>query len=74
MKLTELLIADLDREMPITRRALEAVPDKPDWKPHDKSMPMGRLAALAGTPDDHLLKPWRLKAVAGWSLRAHACR
>ena len=116
MKLTELLIADLDREMPITRRALEAVPEKPDWKPHEKSMPMGRLAALvatmpswltmmiaqdefdvapptppaqsqfqlpknkaqiletvdkgfagakkalAGTTDDHLLKPWRLKA------------
>lgn len=115
MKLTELLIADLDRELPITRRALEAVPDKPDWKPHEKSMPMGRLAglvammpswlsmmiaqdefdvapptqgqsqfqmpktkaeiletvdkgfagakkALAGTTDEHLLKPWSLKA------------
>ena len=49
MKLTELLIADLDREMPITRRALEAVPEKPDWKPHEKSMPMGRLAALVAT-------------------------
>lgn len=115
MKLTELLIADLDRELPITKRALEAVPDKPDWKPHEKSMPMGRLAglvammpswltmmihqdefdvapptpaqsqfrmpatrqeildsvvigfagarkALEGTTDEHLLKPWRLKA------------
>lgn len=115
MKLTELLIADLDRELPITKRALEAVPDKPDWKPHQKSMAMGRLAglvammpswltmmiqqdefdiappaggqsqfqmpstrqqildamesgfagarkALAGTTDEHLLKPWRLKA------------
>lgn len=115
MKLTELLIADLDREAPITTRALEAVPEgRDDWKPHAKSMPLGRLAglvatmpawltmmiaqdefdvapapgtpssfslpaqnelagaagknfagarqALAGTTDEHLLKPWRLKA------------
>lgn len=117
MKLTELLIADLDRETPITKRALEAVPaGRDDWKPHAKSMPLGRLAglvammpswltmmvaqdefdvapatppaggsqfsmpshkdlaatvekgfagarkALEGTTDDHLLKPWRLKA------------
>jgi uncharacterized damage-inducible protein DinB len=117
MKLTDLLIADLDRETPLTRRALEAVPEgREDWKPHDKSMPLGRLAglvammpawvtmmiekdefdvapaagatsqfsqlpqtradrvktmqdgfagakkALQGTTDDHLMKPWRLKA------------
>jgi uncharacterized damage-inducible protein DinB len=115
VKLTDLLIADLDRETPITKRALEAVPEgRDDWKPHAKSMPLGRLAglvalmpswltmmiaqdefdvvpppgtpsqfsmpahkdlaatveksfagarqALAGTTDDHLLKPWRLKA------------
>lgn len=118
MKLTDLLISDLDREAPITKRALEAVPEgKDDWKPHPKSMAFGRLAglvammpswltmmvaqdefdvappsppagaqsqftmpshkdlaatvekgfagarqAIAGTTDDHLLKPWRLKA------------
>jgi uncharacterized damage-inducible protein DinB len=115
VKLTDLLIADLDREMPITKRALEAVPEgKDDWKPHPKSMALGRLAglvammpswltmmvaqdefdvvpapgtpsqftmpsqhelagavekafagarkAIAGTTDEHLLKPWRLKA------------
>ena len=117
MKLTDLLISDLDREVPPTERALQAVPDgRDDWKPHDKSMPLGRLAglvatmpawltmmvekdefdiappsgatsqfsqqpktraervkamqdgfagakkALQGTTDDHLLKPWRLKA------------
>lgn len=49
MKLTDLLIADLDRELGITKRVLEAVPDKPEWKPHDKSMPMGRLAGLVAT-------------------------
>jgi uncharacterized damage-inducible protein DinB len=117
VKLTDLLIGDLDREAPLTRRALEAVPEgRDDWKPHDKSMPLGRLAslvammpawlsmmiekdeldvapppgtpsqfgkplttraervetmeqgvagarkALQGTTDDHLMKPWRLKA------------
>ena len=117
MKLTDLLIGDLDREAPLTKRALDAVPDgRDDWKPHDKSMPLGRLAslvatmpawlsmmiekdeldvvpapgtpsqfgkplttraervetmaqgvagarkALQGTSDDHLMKPWRLKA------------
>ena len=47
MTVTELLIADLDREAPLTRRALEAVPDgREDWTPHAKSMPLGRLASL----------------------------
>ena len=39
MKLTELLLAELDREVPRSRRALQEVPaGKYDWKPHDKSM------------------------------------
>ena len=47
MKLTELLVADLDREHALTRRALEAVPEgRDDWKPHQKSMALGRLAGL----------------------------
>ena len=47
MKLTEYLLAELDREAPLTRRAIEAVPEgKDDWKPHQKSMAMGRLTAL----------------------------
>ena len=47
MKLTDYLLAELDREAPLTRRALEAVPEgKDDWTPHAKSMPFGRLAAL----------------------------
>jgi uncharacterized damage-inducible protein DinB len=45
--LTELFIADLDREAPLTKRALEAYPDaKDDFKPHEKSMPFGRLASM----------------------------
>ncbi|HJW93595.1 MAG TPA: DinB family protein [Thermoanaerobaculia bacterium] len=50
MKLTEWLQAQLDREAEGTRKALEAVPvDKPDWKPHEKSMPLGGLASLVAT-------------------------
>jgi len=117
MNIKEILLEDVDREAPKTRRALEAVPEgRDDWKPHAKSMPLGRLAglvammpswltmmiekgefdvapatpttsqfsrplktrkelvtavdegfagarkALQGTTDDHLMKPWRLKA------------
>ncbi len=39
--------AQLDAEAPRTRRVLERVPaGHEDWKPHDKSMPLGRLAML----------------------------
>jgi uncharacterized damage-inducible protein DinB len=45
--LTDRFLAELESEAAITRRVLERVPDgKGDWKPHDKSMPMGRLASL----------------------------
>jgi uncharacterized damage-inducible protein DinB len=52
MKLTDLFLGELEREAPLTRRALERVPEgRNDWKPHEKSMPLGRLAALvAGMP------------------------
>jgi uncharacterized damage-inducible protein DinB len=114
--LTELFIADVEREREKTRKAVEAVPEgKEEWKPHDKAMPFGRLAglvsqmggwitmmidqdefdvapatpqpsqfsqprtradmakavedgfagaakALRATSDEHLMKPWRLKA------------
>jgi uncharacterized damage-inducible protein DinB len=50
--LTELFLGELDREGPLTRRVLEKIPEgRNDWKPHAKSMPLGRLAALvAGMP------------------------
>jgi len=117
MKLTDLFIADLERERAKTRKAVEAVPEgKGEWKPQEKAMPLGRLTnlvatmpswlammierdafdvvpqpgqpsqfakqlttradlakavdegfdaakkALEGTSDDHLAKPWQLKA------------
>jgi uncharacterized damage-inducible protein DinB len=50
MTLTQLFLAELEREAPRTRRALEQVPPgRDDWKPHDKSMPLGRLAGLVAT-------------------------
>ena len=52
MPITEALISELDQEAAATRRLLERVPqDKLAWKPHEKSMPMGRLAThLAQLP------------------------
>jgi uncharacterized damage-inducible protein DinB len=50
MKLTDLLLAQLEREIPATRKSLERVPEgRPDWKPHPKSMPLGYLSALVAT-------------------------
>src|SRR6476660_9621522 len=50
MTLTEHFIAELEREGPRTRRTLEAVPmGRDDWKPHEKSMPLGRLAGLVAS-------------------------
>jgi len=47
MKMTEVFLAQFDDEVKRTRRALEGVPEgKDDWKPHERSMPLGRLAAL----------------------------
>jgi uncharacterized damage-inducible protein DinB len=50
MKLTQLFLDELDREAPRTRHAVERVPlGKDDWKPHDKSMALGRLAGLVAS-------------------------
>jgi uncharacterized damage-inducible protein DinB len=45
MKISDSLLPEFDQEMGGTRRVLERVPDgKSDWKPHEKSMSLGRLA------------------------------
>jgi uncharacterized damage-inducible protein DinB len=50
MKLTDLFLDELEREAAGNRRALERVPEgRNDWKPHEKSMALGRLAALVAT-------------------------
>ena len=47
MKLTELFSGELEREGKSTRKVLERVPEgKNAWKPHERSMNLGYLAAL----------------------------
>ncbi|HYH46745.1 MAG TPA: DinB family protein [Thermoanaerobaculia bacterium] len=47
---TELLLAELEREGAGTRRTLERVPEgRNDWKPHEKSMDLGYLSGLLAT-------------------------
>ncbi len=42
--LTKLGFGDIERELTVTRRVLERLPEaKFGWKPHEKSMPLGRL-------------------------------
>lgn len=52
MPISETLLPEFDAEMASTRRTLERIPeDKLGWKPHEKSMLLGRLAGhLAELP------------------------
>lgn len=50
MKIADIILLDFDKEIDNTRRTLERIPDdKGDWKPHDKSMAMGKLAMHCAT-------------------------
>ena len=50
MKMTQLFSEQLEREVAGTRRSLERVPEgRNDWKPHEKSMPLGYLTTLVAT-------------------------
>lgn len=44
MPINELLLAEFEEEAKKTRATLERVPLKPDFAPHAKSMPLGKLA------------------------------
>ena len=45
MALIDTLLPEFDREMGLTRRVLERVPDgRFEWKPHETSVTLGRLA------------------------------
>lgn len=47
MSIGQALLREFDEEMAATRKTLERVPEaKFAWKPHEKSMPLGRLATL----------------------------
>src|SRR5207237_10348872 len=45
MQISQPLLPEFDEEMKKTRTTLERVPaDKPEFAPHSKSMPLGKLA------------------------------
>jgi uncharacterized damage-inducible protein DinB len=45
MPIKDALIAELKQEASLTKKILDRVPwDKKDWKPHEKSMTIGRLS------------------------------
>jgi uncharacterized damage-inducible protein DinB len=53
--LNQALIPELKHEAASTRKMLERVPtDKWDWKPHDRSMTLGRLASHLATIPDYM--------------------
>ena len=69
MPVSEALLPEFDEEMKNTRKMLERIPDaKFDYTPHDRSMPMGRLAShVAELPGwaAHTLETEMLEIEAG---------
>jgi uncharacterized damage-inducible protein DinB len=50
MRIAEAFIAELEQELPATKRVLERVPQAHlSWKPHAKSMSLGQLALHVAT-------------------------
>lgn len=50
MELKQLFLGQLEREAAAARKTIERVPEgHNDWKPHEKSMTLGYLAALVAT-------------------------
>lgn len=46
MSIKDSFLSELEQEVPMTRKFLERVPEgKLAWKPHDRSMTLGRLAS-----------------------------
>ncbi len=50
MELKHMFLGQLEREAAAARKTIERVPEgHNDWKPHEKSMTLGYLAALVAT-------------------------
>jgi len=87
MKISQVLLLDFDKEIENNRRTLQRIPDDIDsiatWKPHEKSMPFGKLAMHCATiplfghyllEDEgmDLANPARPHSSLEWKGRAHA--
>lgn len=64
MSISQMLLPEFDQEMANTRKVLERFPEgKNDYKPHEKSMDLGRLAGHVAT-----LPEWATRAITTDSL------
>jgi uncharacterized damage-inducible protein DinB len=60
MPIAQMLLPEFDQEVKSTRKLLECVPDgKFDYKPHEKSMTLGRLAAHVAEINNYLISTLR---------------
>ena len=60
MEVSKSLLPEFDEEMATTRKFLERVPnEKLGWKPHEKSMTLGRLAAHVAEIPNYLISTLR---------------
>jgi uncharacterized damage-inducible protein DinB len=67
MGLADAFAQELEQEAKTTRRVLERVPsDRLAWKPHDKSMTLGKLAMHVAEVPGHIAS-WALKDVMEFS-------
>ena len=67
MSIAESLLPEFDQEMAATRRLLERTPEaQPGWKPHVKSMELGRLAVHLA-----LLPSWATMTLQQTELDVH---
>lgn len=58
MRMSDLFLPEYEQEMTTARKTLERIPeDKLSWKPHEKSMPLDRLAG-------------HIAELAGWAVPA----
>ena len=64
MSISQMLLPEFDQEMANTRKVLERFPEgKNDYKPHEKSMDLGRLAGHVAT-----LPEWATRTITTDSL------
>ena len=62
MSIAQTLLPEFDQEVRSTRKLLECVPDgKFDYKPHEKSMTLGRLAAHVAEMPNYMIATFRFE-------------